>query len=131
MVKLGSMLWMRKHARLREFPIRKPSTVQDIGQAGQVQQGSTATGTESSRLQRTSMDGQQVLERVFSNVGSMCLQDGMQKVRTPARTADMISSTPIEPPGNPSPMIVLYQPTVATSCHRRSGNGRAAHCPDS
>ena len=27
------------------------------------------------------MDGQQVLEREFSNVGSMCLQDGMQKVR--------------------------------------------------
>ena len=27
------------------------------------------------------MDGQQVLEREFSNVGSMCLQDGMQKTR--------------------------------------------------
>jgi len=26
------------------------------------------------------MDGQQVLECEFSNVGSMCLQDGMQKV---------------------------------------------------
>jgi hypothetical protein len=27
------------------------------------------------------MDGRQVLEREFSNVASMCLQDGMQKVR--------------------------------------------------
>jgi hypothetical protein len=27
------------------------------------------------------MDGQQVLDRVFSNVGAVCLQDGMQKVR--------------------------------------------------
>jgi hypothetical protein len=27
------------------------------------------------------MDGQQVLEHEFSNVASMCLQDGMQKVR--------------------------------------------------
>jgi hypothetical protein len=48
---------------------------------GSVQQRSTATRTETSRLRRTSMDGQQDLECEFSNVGSMCLQDGMQKVR--------------------------------------------------
>lgn len=50
-----------------------------------VQQKSTATRTETrtetSRLRRTSMDGQQGLECEFSNVGLMCLQDGMQKVR--------------------------------------------------
>ena len=31
------------------------------------------------------MDGQQVLEWEFSNVGSMCLQDGMQKVKVGPR----------------------------------------------
>jgi hypothetical protein len=39
------------------------------------------------------MDGQQILERVFSNVGSMCLQDGMQKVRgsNPLSSTDVMS----------------------------------------
>ena len=31
------------------------------------------------------MDGQQILEREFSNVTSMCLQDGMQKVKVGPR----------------------------------------------
>jgi hypothetical protein len=51
-----------------------------------VQQGSTATGMETSRLRWTSMDGQQVLDQEFSNVGSMRLQDGMQKVRPVTRS---------------------------------------------
>ena len=71
----------RKHERFRNFPDKE--AVERHGfwpRRGLVQQGSTATGTETSRLRRTSMDGQQVLEHEFSNVASMCLQDGMQKV---------------------------------------------------
>ncbi len=37
----------------------------------EVQQRSTATTTETSRLRRTSMDGQQELDREFSNLDSM------------------------------------------------------------
>jgi hypothetical protein len=42
------------------------------------------------------MDGQQVLEREFSNVGSMCLQDGMQKVRPgrEERHAEQVAFSP-------------------------------------
>jgi hypothetical protein len=45
-----------------------------------IQQGSSATGTETSRLRRTSMDGTTSLRAEFSNAGSTRLQDGMQKV---------------------------------------------------
>jgi hypothetical protein len=42
------------------------------------------------------MDGQQVLEREFPNVDSICLQDGMQKVRG----FESLSFTPDAPPGS-------------------------------
>ena len=61
--------------------VERPGSRPRGGDKRRVQQRSTATETETSSLRRTSMDGQQVLEPEFSNVASMCLQDGMQKVR--------------------------------------------------
>ena len=61
------------------------------------------------------MDGQPALEREFSNVGSMCLQDGMQKV------------TPGTRPGRdplPNPAVL----EIKSGAWRRRWRARAGLC---